>query len=81
MRHQVPIYNIFSCVEQPCFLFFFFLLCSEFCAVLCTSELFLIDSHFFSGDREHMSLPRDASIVHAEFIYYYYPNDIPFPRK
>jgi hypothetical protein len=26
-----------------------------------------------------MSLPRDASIVHAEFIYYYYPNDIPFP--
>ncbi|RZB39563.1 UHRF1-binding protein 1-like [Asbolus verrucosus] len=34
---------------------------------------------FIAGDRDHMSLPKDASIVHAEFIYYYYPNDIPFP--
>lgn len=31
------------------------------------------------GDRDHMMLPKDASIVHAEFIYYYYPDDIPFP--
>ncbi|VEN47609.1 unnamed protein product [Callosobruchus maculatus] len=34
---------------------------------------------FICGDRNHMMLPKDASIVHAEFIYYYYPNDIPFP--
>ncbi|KAJ8969015.1 hypothetical protein NQ317_007376 [Molorchus minor] len=34
---------------------------------------------FICGDRGHMQLPKDASIIHAEFIYYYYPNDIPFP--
>ncbi|XP_018565221.1 UHRF1-binding protein 1-like [Anoplophora glabripennis] len=34
---------------------------------------------FICGDRGHMMLPKDASIVHAEFIYYYYPNDFPFP--
>lgn len=35
----------------------------------------------FSGDRNQMSLPKDASIIHAEFIYYYYPSDYPFPCK
>ncbi|CAH0560093.1 unnamed protein product [Brassicogethes aeneus] len=34
---------------------------------------------FISGDREHMQLPKESSILHAEFIYYYYPNDVPFP--
>ncbi|XP_049825652.1 UHRF1-binding protein 1-like isoform X2 [Aethina tumida] len=34
---------------------------------------------FVCGDRDHMQLPKEASIVHAEFIYYYYPNDLPFP--
>ncbi|KAK9891592.1 hypothetical protein WA026_015552 [Henosepilachna vigintioctopunctata] len=34
---------------------------------------------FISGDRDHMQLPKDSSIVHAEFIYYYYPDDIAFP--
>lgn len=28
-----------------------------------------------------MTLPEEASIVHAEFIYFYYPDDIPFPCK
>lgn len=37
--------------------------------------------YFCAGDRDHMQLPKEASIVHAEFIYYYYPNDLPFPRK
>lgn len=26
-----------------------------------------------------MTLPEEASIVHAEFIYFYYPDDMPFP--
>ncbi|XP_031339303.1 UHRF1-binding protein 1-like isoform X3 [Photinus pyralis] len=34
---------------------------------------------FIAGDRERMSLPEDTNIVHAEFIYFYYPNDVPFP--
>ncbi|XP_050307973.1 UHRF1-binding protein 1-like [Anthonomus grandis grandis] len=34
---------------------------------------------FVSGDRNRMSLPKDARIVHAEYIYYYYPSDVPFP--
>ncbi|KAL3266104.1 hypothetical protein HHI36_010290 [Cryptolaemus montrouzieri] len=34
---------------------------------------------FISGDRNRMQLPKDSSIVHAEFIYYYYPDDISFP--
>ncbi|XP_015834568.1 bridge-like lipid transfer protein family member 3A isoform X1 [Tribolium castaneum] len=37
------------------------------------------DKNAPTGDRDHMTLPKDASIVHAEFIYYYYPSDIPFP--
>ncbi|XP_063909988.1 bridge-like lipid transfer protein family member 3B isoform X3 [Zophobas morio] len=37
------------------------------------------DKNAAAGDRDHMSLPKDASIVHAEFIYYYYPSDVPFP--
>ncbi|KAF5286738.1 hypothetical protein FQA39_LY04160 [Lamprigera yunnana] len=32
-----------------------------------------------AGDRDRMSLPDDTNIVHAEFIYFYYPNDVPFP--
>lgn len=35
----------------------------------------------FLGDRNKMSLPKEASIIHAEYIYYYYPSDVPFPRK
>lgn len=34
---------------------------------------------FLCGDRNRMSLPKDSSIIHAEYIYYYYPNDVPFP--
>ncbi|KAF5308895.1 hypothetical protein FQR65_LT00595 [Abscondita terminalis] len=34
---------------------------------------------FIAGDRDRMSLPEDTNIVHAEFIYFYYPSDIPFP--
>ncbi|XP_076255690.1 bridge-like lipid transfer protein family member 3B isoform X1 [Rhynchophorus ferrugineus] len=34
---------------------------------------------FLCGDRTRMSLPKDASIIHAEYIYYYYPSDVPFP--
>ncbi|XP_017786944.1 PREDICTED: UHRF1-binding protein 1-like isoform X2 [Nicrophorus vespilloides] len=33
----------------------------------------------FKGDREHMQLPEDAKIIHAEFSYFYYPDDTPFP--
>ena len=36
---------------------------------------------FFTGDRDRFSLPEEISILHAEFTYYYYPGDIPFPRK
>ncbi|XP_066140854.1 bridge-like lipid transfer protein family member 3B isoform X1 [Euwallacea fornicatus] len=32
-----------------------------------------------TGDRGRMTLPKDASIIHAEYIYYYYPSDVPFP--
>ncbi|ERL88604.1 hypothetical protein D910_05989 [Dendroctonus ponderosae] len=32
-----------------------------------------------SGDRNRMSLPKEASIIHAEYIYYYYPSEVPFP--
>lgn len=28
-----------------------------------------------------MTLPEEASIIHAEFIYFYYPDDAPFPCK
>ncbi|XP_021938763.1 UHRF1-binding protein 1-like isoform X4 [Zootermopsis nevadensis] len=31
------------------------------------------------GDRDRYSLPEDLPILHAEFTYYYYPGDIPFP--
>ncbi|KAL1505764.1 hypothetical protein ABEB36_005251 [Hypothenemus hampei] len=34
---------------------------------------------FLAGDRTRMNLPKDASTIHAEFIYYYYPSDKPFP--
>ncbi|GLV35400.1 uncharacterized protein CBL_01450 [Carabus blaptoides fortunei] len=34
---------------------------------------------FISGDRDHISLPEDTNIFHAEFTYYYYPGNIPFP--
>ncbi|ENN73667.1 hypothetical protein YQE_09724, partial [Dendroctonus ponderosae] len=34
---------------------------------------------FLCGDRNRMSLPKEASIIHAEYIYYYYPSEVPFP--
>lgn len=34
---------------------------------------------FIFGDRSQLSLPADSNIVHAEFTYYYYPSDVPFP--
>lgn len=34
---------------------------------------------FICGDRDIMQLPKEASIVHAEFIYYYYPDETSFP--
>ncbi|KAK3923200.1 UHRF1-binding protein 1-like [Frankliniella fusca] len=34
---------------------------------------------FISGDKDRYSLPGDIRTVHAEFTYYYYPGDIPFP--
>jgi hypothetical protein len=36
---------------------------------------------YFIGDRDRYSMPEELSILHAEFTYYYYPGDIPFPRK
>ncbi|XP_046813227.1 UHRF1-binding protein 1-like isoform X6 [Vespa crabro] len=32
-----------------------------------------------SGDRDKFCLPEDLTILHGEFIYYYYPGDITFP--
>ncbi|XP_012267843.2 UHRF1-binding protein 1-like isoform X1 [Athalia rosae] len=32
-----------------------------------------------AGDRDRFSFPDDVTILHAEFTYYYYPGDIPFP--
>lgn len=34
---------------------------------------------FISGDKDRYSLPDEVKTVHAEFTYYYYPGDIPFP--
>lgn len=34
---------------------------------------------FISGDKDRYSLPEEVKTVHAEFTYYYYPGDIPFP--
>ncbi|CAG9864349.1 unnamed protein product [Phyllotreta striolata] len=34
---------------------------------------------FVFGDRSQLSLPADSNMVHAEFTYYYYPSDVPFP--
>ncbi|XP_072376118.1 bridge-like lipid transfer protein family member 3B, partial [Diabrotica undecimpunctata] len=34
---------------------------------------------FIFGDRTQLSLPVDSNMVHAEFTYYYYPSDVPFP--
>lgn len=34
---------------------------------------------FVKGDRERYMLPTDLKTIHAEFTYYYYPGDIPFP--
>lgn len=36
---------------------------------------------YFIGDRDRYSMPEELCILHAEFTYYYYPGDIPFPRK
>ena len=33
----------------------------------------------FPGDKERYSLQQDTSVVHAEFTYFYYPGDTPFP--
>ncbi|KAG5863442.1 hypothetical protein JTB14_036156 [Gonioctena quinquepunctata] len=35
---------------------------------------------FIYGDRSHITLPKDSNNFHAEFIYYYYPSNILFPR-
>ncbi|XP_059481044.1 bridge-like lipid transfer protein family member 3B isoform X3 [Neocloeon triangulifer] len=32
-----------------------------------------------SGDKELYKLPDEMSLIHAEFTYFYYPDDIPFP--
>ncbi|XP_044747939.1 UHRF1-binding protein 1 [Coccinella septempunctata] len=34
---------------------------------------------FVCGDRDIMQLPKESSIAHAEFIYYYYPDESLFP--
>lgn len=34
---------------------------------------------FITGERDQMSLPPETKMVHAEFTYFYYPNDTPFP--
>lgn len=36
---------------------------------------------YISGDRDRIALPEKTNIVHAEFTYFYYPDDSPFPRK
>ncbi|KAI4463582.1 hypothetical protein MML48_4g00014003 [Holotrichia oblita] len=58
---------------------------SQFSKIMTTCVILRIDNftfykvQLFIGDRDHMSLPEDASILHGEFIYYYYPDDKPFP--
>lgn len=44
-----------------------------------TSKCKQIPKEFIAGDRDRYSLPEDLTILHAEFTYYYYPGDIPFP--
>ncbi|XP_075235115.1 bridge-like lipid transfer protein family member 3B isoform X2 [Lycorma delicatula] len=34
---------------------------------------------FIKGDKERYNIPSDFKTLHAEFTYYYYPGDIPFP--
>lgn len=34
---------------------------------------------FITGDKARYNLPVEEMILHAEFTYYYYPGDIPFP--
>ncbi|XP_025835027.1 UHRF1-binding protein 1-like isoform X3 [Agrilus planipennis] len=34
---------------------------------------------FISGDKDRISLPENSNILHAEFIYFYYPSDTAFP--
>ncbi|XP_065343901.1 bridge-like lipid transfer protein family member 3B isoform X3 [Cloeon dipterum] len=34
---------------------------------------------FLSSDKELYKLPEEMSLIHAEFTYFYYPDDIPFP--
>ncbi|XP_046394074.1 UHRF1-binding protein 1 isoform X3 [Ischnura elegans] len=35
--------------------------------------------HRKTGDKERYLLPKEDNIVHAEFTYYYYPGDLPYP--
>ncbi|KAJ4435634.1 hypothetical protein ANN_18250 [Periplaneta americana] len=44
-----------------------------------TSKRKQIPKEFIAGDRDRFSLPEEITILHAEFTYYYYPGDTPFP--
>ncbi|XP_063237509.1 bridge-like lipid transfer protein family member 3A isoform X2 [Bacillus rossius redtenbacheri] len=44
-----------------------------------TSKRKQMPKELASGDRQRFSMPEDITILHAEFTYYYYPGDIPFP--
>lgn len=44
-----------------------------------TSSRKPVPKEFIAGDRDRFCLPEDVTVLHAEFTYYYYPGDIPFP--
>ncbi|XP_033611265.1 UHRF1-binding protein 1-like isoform X3 [Cryptotermes secundus] len=44
-----------------------------------TSQRKQTPKEFIAGDRDRYSMPEELCILHAEFTYYYYPGDIPFP--
>jgi hypothetical protein len=34
---------------------------------------------YLAGDKELYKLPVEMPLIHAEFTYFYYPDDVPFP--
>lgn len=44
-----------------------------------TSAKKQLPKEFIKGDKERHSIPSDTTTLHAEFTYYYYPGDTPFP--
>ncbi|KAF4523469.1 hypothetical protein B566_EDAN014989 [Ephemera danica] len=44
-----------------------------------TSQRKQVPKEFIAGDKERYSFPEETTVVHAEFTYFYYPGDTPFP--